>query len=279
MVKNLVRDLTPPVIYRLLRSVLKQDAYQPQWHQITAGTLRGRFIYVDPSRESWQRAMVDGLYDRELFESLSMHDLNGRVVFDIGAHIGFHSMYFAELVGEDGRVYAFEPNMFNLKRLQANVERNVSLGERIIVRDIAISNHMGRESFYVSDNVDSGMSSGSMLGETHAELSSREFQSMGFQSTEVDTFPLDELCRTGITDAPYMIKIDVEGAEVLVLEGARRLLTAHHPILLIEVHTIRRMLELCHLLGSLDYDIALLKEETDGRCIVKAVSKTFHKAG
>ncbi len=47
----------------------------------------------------------------------------GAVVFDVGAHIGYHTVRFAALVGRSGRVYAFEPHPANVRLLRRNVER------------------------------------------------------------------------------------------------------------------------------------------------------------
>lgn len=266
----MIREATPPILYQLLRRAFKRSVtcYRPEWHRIDAGLLKGREIYLDDRRDSWQHAMLNGTYDAELFECAAKLNLQGRHVIEVGAHIGYHSMSFANLVGPEGKVFAFEPNPFNVERMRQILGRNSDLAGRISLLAIALSDHSGEAEFFVSPMVDSGMSSGSMLGSVHPSVTPQQFRSAGFNRITVRTATLDNLLALGIDAAPRAIKIDVEGAESSVLRGGINILRRHRPHLLIEVHAIKSMFEVCQNVAALDYVVTILKEEADGRCIV-----------
>jgi FkbM family methyltransferase len=274
MLKGLIRAITPPIIYGLLAKLYYRfaHAYHPRWYQIEGGILEGRSIFLDARTDSWQRQMVQGTYDRELFEYAKDLDLSGKAIFEVGAHFGFHAMCFAELVGPDGRVYAFEPNNFNRDRMRTILSRNPDLDARIALHDLAVSDKSGTARFYFSQDVETGVSSGSKLGDVYPKLGDEAFRDSGFIPQTVRTITLDELSLLGIKDIPALVKLDVEGAECLVLSGAQRMLREHRPILLIEIHSILNMLRAGLLLTRCDYSMELIKEEPDGRCIIAARS-------
>jgi hypothetical protein len=87
----------------------------------------------------------------------------------------------------------------------------------------------------------------------------------------------DTLMHQKLVPMPSLIKIDVEGAELLVLEGAMELLTTHKPFLLIEVHNIIMMFKVQKLLSRLEYDLEILDEENSSvsRCFIRARPKNW----
>jgi FkbM family methyltransferase len=216
--------------------------------------------------------MIIGNHDYFFTDYLKKINLEGKIIFDIGAHIGFDTLFFAKAVGEKGKVYAFEPNTHNKERLDLIIEHNKHLSERIKTFDVAISNKKGTVDFIFTDRVDEGSSSGSFIDDAHTIWEKGIYErEVGFKRTAVKTVPLDEIHGIGITDSPALIKIDVEGAEFLVVEGAKKLLKEKHPILFIEIHSIFNMLKVGADLRDLGYKIELLKEEEDGRCFIVAV--------
>jgi hypothetical protein len=81
--------------------------------------------------------------------------------------------------------------------------------------------------------------------------------------------------------APEVVKIDVEGGEFLVLQGARKLLAEKKPILLLEVHHIRLMLPITELLLQNGYQLRILDEEhaAPSRCFVLACATEVARPG
>jgi FkbM family methyltransferase len=218
------------------------------------------------------KEMIEGTYDTFFIDYLKKLKLEGKTVIDIGAHIGFDTLFFAKAVGKTGNVYAFEPNTTNKERLDLIISRNAGLSEQVKTYPIAISNKKGIEEFIFSSVVDNGTSSGSFIEASSTFWEKNIYErDIGFKRTNVETMPLNEISDLGITELPALIKIDVEGAEYLVLEGGSELIKKSQPILLIEIHSIFNMFKVSESLKMLSYSMDLLKQESDGRCFISAI--------
>jgi FkbM family methyltransferase len=137
------------------------------------------------------------------------------VFFDIGAQAGYHTLIASDLVGPAGQVFAFEP-----------APRNVSH----IRRHLAL-NHISNVSVVESAVADRD---GTMCFDEGSSLVSGHLSDTGPLSVRV--LSLDcEIIRGNLPE-PDFIKIDVEGAELKVLQGAVELLLRRHPTLFIETH-------------------------------------------
>jgi len=132
----------------------------------------------------------------------------GMTVIDVGAHIGYYTRRFSEWVGSTGRVFAFEAHPENCAILRANLPAALYHNVEILPR--ALSDQTGKLRLYVSP----GSSNHSLLpGYTEAH-----------ETIEVETTTLDSfLAERGIQGVDF-IKIDVEGAEPLVLAGSTQTL-------------------------------------------------------
>ena len=130
----------------------------------------------------------------------------GMTVIDIGAHIGYFTRLFSELVGTSGRVLAFEPHPENVRVLRTNLKR--SRYKNVETFPYAISDRTGAATLHVSP----GHSNHSLLP-GYTETKGR---------IEVECFTLDAfLSSRGIREVDF-IKIDVEGAEPFVLAGMKQ---------------------------------------------------------
>ncbi len=269
--KKIAKEILPPFIHESLRKLFlrDKDVCRPSWHTVRGGILRGRELFLDPAWE-WQRDILEGRYDSFLLDYVKDLPIRGRTVLEIGAHVGFHVMNFAQLVGEEGMVYAFEPNRFNRERMEINLRKNPDLARRVRIFGVAVSDAVGETDFYFSEDVDRGTSSGNFISGADTYYPKSEAYLASFKIMKVRMISLDHASETGTDTMPYIIKIDVEGAEGSVVRGAMKLLDKHKPLLLIEVHSIRNMLEISESLHSLQYTIVLLKEEKDGRCFIAA---------
>ena len=278
---KLGQSIIPPIILDILKKSRVYPAfkktlnlfvgyeYRPQWNRVNGGSLAGRELFFDP-QGPWQE-MLSGEYDQPMFDYTSKLDLAGKTIFDVGMHIGFHSLNFAHYVGKEGRVVSFEPNRFNVERFKMILTHNQDLAERITVCETAVSNGIGVEKFIFSDNIEAGTSSGSFIDSADTFFSKETYQAYGFQETEIKTLKLDSLeIETGITSKPALIKIDVEGAECFVLEGAEDLLLRCRPIILLEVHSILNMFKVTTQLSRLNYSLLILDQNKDGRCFLAA---------
>ncbi len=270
--KKFLAQFVPPIVSRGLEKIrpvpqIEPKQYHPTWHTMNAGRLKGRDFLIDPVDNLWQAEILEGTFDGFMFDYLKNVPLKGKTVLDVGAHIGYHTLMFADMVGDEGKVYAFEPNQINRERLQANLGKNPDLARRVEVLDIALSDKDGEQEFNFSPDIENGQSSGSYLSGAHTPFTPEEYQAMDFQKTTVRTVRVDNLGDAlGQPVRPDVLKIDVEGAEWLVLGGAGRVLAEDKPLLLVEVHSIYNMYRLAEIFANVHYEMELIKEEKDGRC-------------
>ena len=132
----------------------------------------------------------------------------GTTFVDVGAHIGLLTLAGARAVGASGKVLAIEPVPLCFELLQRSLILN-GLAERVEGKCQAVGAHHARCKFFVRD----------VLG--HSSLTRGEFAADG-DEIEVSVAPLDELVRP--SQRVDLIKIDVEGAELAVLEGMTRVI-------------------------------------------------------
>jgi FkbM family methyltransferase len=132
---------------------------------------------------------------------------SGLTVIDGGAHIGVYTVLAARAVGSAGRVFAFEPDRYNFGALSWNVRRLAEGAATLSGR--ALADRTGTASFHVS-----GGTLGSSLfarGDTAAVET-------------VDTTTIDDVLKGVDAAHGLLVKLNVEGAEGLVLEGMRETL-------------------------------------------------------
>ena len=245
-----------------------------QWVQISGGPLVGRQMYIDPEVPAW-KAMAEGLCEPFIFEVLDEDGGYGSMtVWDVGAFMGYHTLAFAALVGAKGRVIAFEPNLYNVERIALNVDRNPELAARISVIGEALWDQDGQAVFSLSDSIDTGKSSGSHMPGALAPENSSVYAS--FEQVTVNTVRADTLLNEDRVAPPSLVKIDVEGAEFMVLKGGIDLLTKVRPTLIIEVHHNLTMVHIQQLLTSLGYGLTVINSEgsVTSRCHVLAKPAT-----
>ncbi|MEI6304734.1 MAG: FkbM family methyltransferase [Candidatus Taylorbacteria bacterium] len=244
--------------------------YVSSWNTIKSGLLKGVKLYVDPSG-AWQKEMLNGTYDDFFINYMEKYNVADKIVFDIGAHVGYSALCFAKMVGKGGHVYTFEPNAANIYRIKMITKMNPELSERITLVEKAVAEKTGRVDFIFGKTIEDGSSSGSFVdtADTISEKAAFE-RSRGFERANVEMTSIDNEVSNNRTNIPYMIKIDIEGAEHLALQGAAVTLKTARPIILLEVHSILNMLNVCKILQTNNYDVNLLKEEPDGRCFLVA---------
>jgi FkbM family methyltransferase len=173
----------------------------------------------------------------------------GNLFFDIGANIGYFTTLGSRLVGPRGGVIAFEPMARNLLYLNRHIVMN-KLGNVSIVAAACSDSHQ-IATFAAGPNCAQGQ----------------------LRNEEEDWIPGGDmfLAPTVTVDAvsalikryPDVIKIDVEGAELLVLSGARKTLQEGKPRVLLEVHSDSLKIECRDFLGRLGYVWETLDVEAD----------------
>ncbi len=155
----------------------------------------------------------------------------GATVLDVGSNIGLFAIMMARQIqyGVTGWVYAFEPSPIVRRDLQRMLACNGI--ENVAVFGQAVSDRCG-EAVFLDVRTENVTRESSHLAEVGAEDGNSAFPEdrVAVETIDLDTF-IDRysLC-------PQLFKIDVEGAEFLVLEGARKSIAKHKPLLVIEIH-------------------------------------------
>jgi FkbM family methyltransferase len=131
----------------------------------------------------------------------------GDLVFDVGAHAGFTTCIFARMVSPSGRVVAFEPDASSLVCLERNI-RDQKISNVTIVRK-AIDAETGTAYFNADGTMGAGLVKYSVYGNTG-------------RRTAVETLSLEDAC--GQFGVPQFAKMDIEGAEIEVIQSAAKFL-------------------------------------------------------
>lgn len=140
---------------------------------------------------------------------------SGSLVVDVGANVGFFTRRFARWVGPAGRVLALEPEARNLTRLKARLARD-GLADIVETIDAAAAEKAG--TVLLDLNPDNPAD-----------------HRLGERGVPVASVTLDELVGQRSGRAVSLIKIDVQGSELRVIEGARETIARFRPALFIEV--------------------------------------------
>jgi FkbM family methyltransferase len=169
----------------------------------------------------------------------------GTIYFDVGAHVGFYTLLASSLVQESGHVFAFEPLPRNISYLETHLEINAI--ENVTVIESAVSDHAGEARF-----------DGASDKYAHARGFFSKGQLSDVGSILVPVVSLDELVLHGKLPMPDYLKIDVEGAELAVLNGARQLLTTGRPTIFLATHGAEVHADCVAMLQSLEYECSAL---------------------
>jgi FkbM family methyltransferase len=165
-----------------------------------------------------------GTYEADLQVVISDLIQPGWVAYDVGANIGFVSLLLAQKIGRSGQVFAFEALPDNLERLRTHVAIN-GLDSWVNVVPWAVAAVSKPVRFLVGPSGAMGKAEGS-AGRANGHR----------ESLEVPGICLDDFVYRDGNPPPQVIKMDIEGGEVLALKGMPRLLAEVHPLILLELH-------------------------------------------
>lgn len=176
-------------------------------------------LRLDP-RCRWIRHAA---YEADVVRYVRSLVTDGSCVIDVGAHVGFYVLQAARWVGPEGRVIAFEPNPLARDVLSVNVRLN-GFSDRVRIEGAAVGEQAGATVLYGGTDT-SGLSRlrapNAISGHRHA--------------IDVPLVSLDVYCADqGIR--PSVLIVDVEGAELTVLQGARDLLAGSDVPAVVEIH-------------------------------------------
>ncbi len=161
---------------------------------------------------------ASGDYEREQSELANEILTPGDIAIDVGANYGYFTCLFARRIGPQGKVFAFEPDTGNFSVLTANVARNAL--QNVECRKIGWSQDTGEKALYLSPESPT----------QHSLLPSADAKQSIVSTTSGDAFIAAEMQPH---DVIRLVKIDVEGHELAVLEGLRNTLASQRILNLI----------------------------------------------
>lgn len=211
----------------------------PKEIRVAGGDLAGARLVLDLGT---QKALWLGTYELDLQRAIRTFAAPGMTAYDVGANLGYTALLLARAVGPEGRVMAFEPEPRNLRRLALNLALNPE-GRRVTVLAAAVGARTGRAHLQIHRSP------------SKARLVGASGRRESFEADlSVPLVALDQLRARGAR-APQLVKIDVEGAEAMVLTGMQRMLDRDRPLLLIELHGPEAAQDVRRKLEGHDYDV------------------------
>ncbi|WP_406696103.1 FkbM family methyltransferase [Singulisphaera sp. Ch08] len=177
----------------------------------------GHEMFLDPTDSIVSPMLLrDGYFEPYETTLIESEVKAGDVVLDIGANIGYYTLIFARLVGDHGRVYAFEPDPTNFRLLKKNVRANGY--HNVIFVNKAVAEVSGPLSLYLCpDN----------KGDHRIFASEDDRDAIPIQATTLDEYFAEY---QGKID---FIKMDIQGSEGRAVRGMQKLLRRHHDVKII----------------------------------------------
>ena len=230
-----------PVLRGILKTVFKEGKY----YKIRFGKFKGLKSYY---RKDINFHTLMGLLETDSMEALGkllrQFDFLDKdiVVADVGANLGYYSMYFAKNLTAKSKIYAFEPSVSILDVLHKNIKINGITNVEIV--EAACSDRNGTVEFYIGRN-----------HHTSSMLESWAGNSETGTLTKVRSISIDEFFSKGENrEYPDLIKMDIEGAGVYALKGCDLCLQTKRPLILMESHTPEEDFAIGDLLRNYNYE-------------------------
>lgn len=208
--------------YKFVRKIfykIKEYYKFPYILTIDSHNSSGCDFEVSNSTEEWRVTTLDDEHDflARFLSEISQND----IIFDIGANIGIYSIHAAK---SSSKVYSFEPDPGFRSRLRKNIVLN-GVDDSVSVIEWAVSDSRGKVTLYTD-------------GEAGSSPSLKKIGERG--EVEVDTNSLDATINEGLIQAPNLIKMDIEGAEIMAIRGMQSLLNSNNAprSIFIELHPV-----------------------------------------
>jgi len=185
--------------------------------------VQGSKMFIDikeesyPMRKTFEAYALNRIHEKTTTELFKKVVKEGEVVVDLGANIGYFTLLAAKLVGKNGKVFSFEPEPRNYGYLKKNIEINDY--KNVVAVQKAVSDKNGKTRLYICD-YDTGHHTINKFEGVRAYARGRLVKE---KSVEIETVTLDEFFK-GKEELIDVIKMDVEGAEALVLAGMDNIL-------------------------------------------------------
>lgn len=184
-------------------------------------------IYLDPAFfiEKW--ILEKGSWEPHVINYINSFLKPGQTCIDVGANAGYHTLLLAKIVGQAGKVLAFEPNEVTYQRLLRNLELNPQLAKVTRCYKNALGDCASTLKVYQAGQPGNAYVSESFKKELWNRGTENDF-------IECEVLVLDDILRG---EPIHFLKIDVEGMELDVIRGARKSIEQHQPVIVYETLT------------------------------------------
>lgn len=152
----------------------------------------------------------------------------GDTVLDIGANVGAHTLTLAKAAGPSGKVFAFEPTSYAFRKLTANIELNPDLAGRIVALNQFVTAND------TDDRPTEIYSSWPLVADETASLHDQHLGQL-MTSNDAVSSTLSSVAQTHGIERVDVVKLDVDGFEMQVLDGSNGFLERHRPIFIMEL--------------------------------------------
>jgi FkbM family methyltransferase len=234
-----------PVLGTLIHELSHRmlDTGERIWAQVESGPAAGLWLELNPRTG---QAYARGNVEPAVQAALAAHLKPGDVFYDLGANIGFYTLLAARIVGLRGKIFSFEPDFQNARRLERNIVRNGFTNVSII--EAGVWSTSGERSFSSANVGSPDRGVGSFIDEAaaHETLS------------VLPCLAIDDFAKSA--PPPAGIKCDVEGAELEAMRGARDTLARHRPWLLCETQNAENSDSIRAMLAELGYSIQAISD-------------------
>ncbi|HSL43539.1 MAG TPA: FkbM family methyltransferase [Anaerolineales bacterium] len=225
IIASFTRQIRFPGRYYLLRHLFPPERFRrdhtgDRWLTNYDGDLKilcglGSFI-------EWN-IFFRGYHDQGFSSALKRLVKKGMIILDVGANVGGYTILMAKYTGENGKVIAFEPNPEVYDRLRQNVLAN-DFQNRVVLHPIALSKTSGWSTLYIPKESCSNRGISSLY----------KYADMLADKLEVAVSTVDDEAKRGSFQRVDLIKIDTEGNDGLVIEGAKDVINRDRPIIIFE---------------------------------------------
>lgn len=273
MIKQTVYSLLPFFPVAILEKLAASQPDSLQYRLAAAGlkqrdvTIRNgiaKGLKFNPGESCPELAL--GTYEVPIQNIFAQYLHQGDVFYDIGSNVGFFSIIAAQLVGDRGKVYAFEPGQENANSIRHNARLNKF--KQIEVIEKAVSHSSG-----------SGQLLLAQYSGGHA-LATADIPPDLAGEVTVDLVAIDDLIAQNKIAPPNFVKVDVEGAELDVLKGMKQTIQTHQPTIIYEIDDgdrtayERKYQELADFLESLNYQVTQTEDSYDALdwCVGHAIA-------
>lgn len=254
---NSATEVIKSVVRWFIRTSFRGPFIPAMW-----GPLKGNRI--PRNRGLDQLSMLFGTYEPHFANTFYHRAKNADSIYDIGCNYGYFTLLGCTNLSAS--VYAFEPVPSLGDECMQLLDEN-NLAARVDLIRSAVSDNTGKVAIVTPGSDKTGLMASALRGQPFDEAS----------AIEVPCTSIDAWLASSNASPPQLMKIDVEGAEGLVLKGAEKTIIAHQPDVLVEVHGEQPAIDVWNFATRIGYHVSIVA--SDGLTSVDSLESWVNKQG